>query len=114
MTTAATQARLWYAQRVSAMVLGVCVVLHLAIIVYATRRGLTGADILARTRGNAGFAAFYAVFVAACAIHAPIGLRTVAQEWLRWRGSALDVACLAFAVAILVAGLRAVWAVSAR
>jgi len=112
MTTPATQAKLWYAQRISAMVLAACVVAHLAIIVYATRRGLTGADILARTRGNAGIAAFYAAFVVACAVHAPIGLRTVAQEWLRWRGGALDAACGAFAFAILVAGLRAVWAVS--
>jgi fumarate reductase subunit C len=113
MTTPATQAKLWYAQRISAMAMAVCVVLHLAIIVYATRLGLTGAGILARTRGSAGFAAFYAVFVVACAIHAPIGLRAVALEWLRWRGAALDAACAAFALTILVAGMRAVWAVVA-
>jgi len=112
MTTPATQAKLWYAQRISAMVLAACAVLHLAIIVYATRRGLTGAEILARTRGNAGFAAFYAAFVIACAIHAPIGLRAVAQEWLRWRGGALDAACAAFALMVLLTGLRAVWAVT--
>jgi fumarate reductase subunit C len=113
MTSPATQARLWYAQRISAMVLAVCVIAHLAVIVYATQRGLTGADILARTHGSAGFATFYAIFVVACAVHAPIGLRTVAQEWLRWRGGALDAACGAFALVILIAGWRAVWAVTA-
>jgi fumarate reductase subunit C len=112
MTSPATQARLWYAQRISAMVLAVCVAVHLAVIVYATRRGLTGADILARTRGSAGFATFYAIFVVACAVHVPIGLRTVAQEWLRWRNGALDAACAAFALVVLVIGWRAVWAVT--
>ncbi|MEO5765061.1 MAG: succinate dehydrogenase [Casimicrobiaceae bacterium] len=113
MTTAATQARLWYAQRASAMVLGVCVVIHLAVIVYATQQGLSGGAILARTRGSAGFAAFYAVFVAACAIHAPIGLRVVAQEWLRWRGPWLDATCGLFGLVVLLTGLRAVWALAA-
>lgn len=112
MATPATQAKLWYAQRVSAMVLAVCVAVHLAVIVYATRRGLSAADILARTRGNEAFALLYAVFVVACAVHAPIGLRAIAQEWLRWRGGALDAACAAFALLVLIAGLRAVWAVT--
>ena len=52
MSSIATQARLWYWQRVSAMVLGFCVIVHLATIIYAVRGGLTAAEILARTRGN--------------------------------------------------------------
>ena len=113
MTPPALEARLWLAQRHSAMLLAACVVVHLAVIVYATRAGLTAADLLGRTRGSAPVAAFYAIFVLACAVHAPIGLRAVAREWLRWRGRSLDVACVAFALVLVVAGGRAVWAVTA-
>jgi fumarate reductase subunit C len=60
MSTARNQALLWYAQRISAMVLAVCVIVHLVTIVYAVRGGLTGAEILGRTRGNWAFGGFYA------------------------------------------------------
>jgi succinate dehydrogenase subunit C len=109
--TSAAEARLWYAQRVSAMVLAVCVLVHLAVIVYASRQGLTAAQILGRTRGNVAFAAFYSAFVLACAIHVPIGLKAIAVEWLRWRGRSVGIAALVVALAILVMGLRAVYAV---
>ena len=109
--SAATQAKLWYWQRLSAMALAVCVVVHLAMIVYASRGGLTAAEILARTRGNAPFAAFYSVFVGACAIHVPIGLKTIAVEWLRWRERNASIAAVIIALALLVMGLRAVYAI---
>ena len=51
------------AQRMSAMVLALCVVVHLGGMIYAVRGGLTAAEILGRTRGNWAFGAFYAVFV---------------------------------------------------
>jgi len=77
---------LWIAQRASAGVLALCVVAHLATIVYAVRGGLSAAEILGRTRGNTGWLVFYSVFVLAVAIHAPIGLRPVLSEWFGWRG----------------------------
>jgi fumarate reductase subunit C len=77
-------------------------------IVYATQGGLTGAEILGRTRGNAGWATFYVVFVLAAAVHAPIGLRAVLAEWFGWRGRARDFALIAFAVVLAGLGLRAV------
>jgi len=95
------------------MVLAVCVVIHLAIIIYASRRGLTAAQILGRTRGSVPFAAFYALFVVACAVHVPIGLKSIAAEWLRWRGRSASIAVLIVALAILGMGLRAVYAVVA-
>ena len=52
------QAKLWYAQRISAMVLGLCVSIHLIIIFYAIRGGLTAEEILGRTQGNVPFAIF--------------------------------------------------------
>jgi fumarate reductase subunit C len=51
------------------------------------------------------------VFVAAVAIHAPIGLRTMGAEWLHWRGRGADACWLVVGVALFVIGLRAVAAV---
>jgi fumarate reductase subunit C len=108
---AATQAKLWYWQRLSAMVLAVCVVIHLGMIVYASRGGLTAAEILARTRASAPFAAFYSVFVLACAVHVPIGLKAIAVEWLGWREDNASIATVIIALIVLAMGLRAVYAV---
>ena len=102
---------LWLAQRVSAAVLALCVVVHLATIVYAVRGGLSAEEILGRTRGNHAFLVFYATFVLAAAVHAPIGLRTVAIEWLGWRGRSRDIALSLFAMFLAWMGLRAVLAV---
>jgi fumarate reductase subunit C len=99
---------LWVAQRASAAVLAVCVLVHLATIIYAVQGGLSGAEILARTRGNTAWFAFYTVFVLAVAVHAPIGLRAVLAEWLGWRGRARDFALIAFAVVLAGMGLQAV------
>jgi fumarate reductase subunit C len=107
----ATEAKLWYAQRISAMVLAVCVLIHLVTILYAMRGGLSAAEILARTRGNGAFALFYVVFVVSVVIHAPIGLARIAQEWLNWRGRGLNVSLLLLALLMAFTGLRAVWGV---
>ena len=88
--------------------LAVCVLVHLATIVYAVRGGLTGAEILARTRGNAAWLAFYSLFVLAVTVHAPIGLRTVLAEWLGWRSRSRDVVLVAFAMLLAWLGMRAV------
>jgi fumarate reductase subunit C len=103
-----SQTWLWAAQRASAAVLAVCVLVHLATIIYAVQGGLTGAEILARTRGNAAWLAFYSVFVLAVTVHAPIGLRAVLGEWLGWRGRSRDVFLAAFAVLLAGMGMRAV------
>jgi fumarate reductase subunit C len=110
---AVAQARRWYWQRVSAMALGLCVVLHLAGMVWAVRGGLSAAEILARTQGNAVFAAFYAVFVLACAVHVPIGLVSIAREWWRWSPPAALGFARVVTAALLLLGLRAVWGVYA-
>ena len=102
------EARLWIAQRASAVVLAFCVVVHLVTIVYAVRTGLSAAEILGRTRGNAGWFAFYSLFVLAVTVHAPIGLRSVLNEWLGWRGRSRDLALLLFAAFLAWAGMRAV------
>jgi fumarate reductase subunit C len=106
-----TQTILWVAQRASAAVLAVCVVVHLVTMIYAIRGGLSAAEILSRTQGSAGWFAFYSLFVLAVTVHAPIGLRPVLGEWLRWRGASCD--CFLVAVALLLAalGMRAVFGV---
>jgi fumarate reductase subunit C len=108
-----SQTFLWIAQRASAAVLALCVLVHLATIIYAVRGGLTGAEILARTRGNAAWFAFYSLFVLAVTVHAPIGLRTVLGEWLGWRGRSRDVTLLLFAMLLAGMGMRAVLGVFA-
>lgn len=106
-------ALLFVAQRLSAMVLAFAVAVHLATILYASHAGLTAGAILARTRGNVAFAAFYTVFVIAVSVHAPIGLRNILREWTAWRGRTLNLALLLFATLLLVLGFRAVIAVFA-
>jgi len=70
---------------------------------------LSAAEILDRTRGSYGWFAFYSMFVAAVAVHAPIGLRTIASEMLGWRGAAPDWLALAIGIALAWGGMRAVF-----
>ena len=107
------QAKIWYLQRISAMLLVAFVVVHLITLVYATRGGLTAAEILERTRGSVVAALFYGGFVVAAAVHAPIGVARVAEEWLGLAGRASGVVAILFGFVILVTGLRAVYAVVA-
>ena len=107
------QVLLWGAQRASAAVLAFFIVVHLATIVFAVRNGLTAAEILGRTQGSIGWAMFYALFVGAVAIHAPIGLRSVLAETFRWRGRSLDVLMLIVGIVLALWGWRAVYAVVA-
>jgi len=105
------EAGLWLAQRVTAAILAVCVVVHLLTIIYAVRGGLTAAEILGRTRGSVMWGSFYTVFVLAAAIHGAIGLRTIAAEWLGLRGEAAELAMTVIALVLTLTGLRAVVAV---
>nr|WP_255696425.1 MULTISPECIES: succinate dehydrogenase [unclassified Polynucleobacter] len=90
------------------MVLGICVAIHLAIIFYAIRGGLTAGEILGRTQGNWLFAIFYEIFVLACFIHAPIGLANILQEHFPQSKWSIFFAWL-LAGLILVLGSAAVW-----
>ena len=108
-----SQVLLWAAQRASAAVLAVCVVVHLVTIIYAVRNGLSAAEVLGRTQGSVAWAAFYALFVAAVSVHAPIGLRSVLAETFNWRGAGLEVTVMAIGIALAIWGFRAVYAVFA-
>ena len=110
---AKTETWLWIAQRASAALLALCVLVHLVTIIYAVRHGLSGAAILGRTQGNATGLVFYMVYVLAISVHAPIGLRSLCQEWLGWRNASLNWVMAVVAAALFVFGLRAAWAVFA-
>ena len=105
------EARLWVAQRATAVVLAFCVLVHLATIIYAVRGGLSAAEILARTRGSVAWGLFYSTFVIAAAVHGSIGLRHIGAEWLGLRGKASIAVMHVVALALAVLGLRAVFAV---
>ena len=112
MTPAAAATWRYLAQRASAAVLAVCVLVHLATILYATRQGLSASALLARAHASVAWPVFYGVFVAAVAVHAPLGLRVVLDEWSGLRGRAVDLLLTLFGVTLVVGGLRAVMAVS--
>jgi len=103
-----TETRLWLAQRLSAMVLGVCVVVHLITIVIAVQGGLSAAEITARVAGNPAWTAFYAVFVIAISVHAPIGLRSVLAERTKLSARRVDLLCFIAAAMLFVLGIRVV------
>ncbi len=100
--------RLYILQRATAAIMAPLVVLHIAVIFYANHKGLSAAEILARTRGSVAWALFYGLFVAAVATHASIGVRTILAEWFGLRGGARDVAAVVFGLLLFVLGLRAV------
>ena len=113
MTAAAHQARRWYWQRISAMVLAICVLVHIGVVIYAVRGGLSAAEILGRTQGNWWVGVFYGIFVLACTVHVPIGLAKIAEEWLAWPQKTANMASNLFGVLILCMGFFAVYAVVA-
>jgi fumarate reductase subunit C len=103
--------RLYIWQRSTAALMLPLLLVHLAVIFYAMRKGLSAADILARTRGSVAWAVFYGVFVVAAAVHAPIGLRTVLAEWTPLGARTRDIVVVALGLLLLGLGLRAVAAV---
>jgi fumarate reductase subunit C len=103
--------RLYIWQRATAAVMAPLVLVHIAVIFYATRQGLSAEDILARTRGSLAWAVFYGVFVAAVAVHAAIGVRTILSEWTPLRARASGPAAVLFGLALALLGFRAVAAV---
>lgn len=103
--------RLFALQRLTAMILAPFVLVHLGLILYAVRGGLTAAEILSRTQGSWGWIAFYGLFVLSVAVHVPIGMRNILIEWARLGRPAATWVALLFALVLLGMGLRAVVAV---
>jgi fumarate reductase subunit C len=103
--------RLYVWQRLTAAIMVPMIMLHLAVIFYATRQGLTAADILSRTRGSVAWALFYGTFVLAASSHASIGIRNILTEWSPLKDRAAGISAIGFALLLGALGLGAVAAV---
>lgn len=106
-----TDLRLYILQRATAALMVPLIAIHLIVIYIATAKGLTAADVLARTRGSIVWGVFYSLFVVLAAGHAAIGVRVVLREWTRLSPSARDGIAITFGLALLLLGMRAVVAV---
>ena len=104
--------RNYLVQRGTALIMAPLVLVHLVVIVYAIRGGLTAEEILQRTQGSYTWGLFYSVFVVTAGVHAGIGVRTVLFEWAGIRGIWLNVIAWLLAGSLVVFGLRAVLAVT--
>jgi fumarate reductase subunit C len=103
--------RLYLWQRGTAALLAPLVLIHIAVILYATRQGFSAADILSRTQGSLVWATFYGIFVAAAAIHAAIGIRNILCEWSPLGERHGGLFAIGFGLTLALLGFRAVAAV---
>ena len=104
--------RLYMLQRLTALLMAPLVIGHLIVMIYAVQGGLSGEEILGRTRGSVAWFLFYGTFVIAVAIHGAIGVRTIAHEWFGAKGPVLEGLMWLIGLALLGLGARAVWAVT--
>jgi fumarate reductase subunit C len=103
--------RLYLWQRLTAAVMAPLVFVHIALIFYATRQGLSAADILSRTHGSLAWTGFYGIFVAAAAVHASIGVRNILTEWTPLDDWRAGLFAIGFGLTLALLGFRAVAAV---
>lgn len=101
-------ARLYLAQRLSALIMAPLVIGHIAVMIYAVQNGLSASEILARTQGSLWWGAFYGLFVIAVAVHAAIGVRVIVYETFRPSPSVLNPLTWVIGLSLLVLGARAV------
>jgi fumarate reductase subunit C len=100
--------RLYVYQRLTAALMVPLVVIHIAVIFYATRQRMTATDILSRTHGSMVWASYYGLFVAAASIHSSIGVRNVLTEWSLLTERRAGWYAIGFGLMLFVLGLRAV------
>jgi len=103
--------RLYLWQRATAALMVPLVLVHIAVIFYATRKGMTAADILSRTHGSIVWASYYGLFVAASSVHAAIGVRNVLTEWSPLNDRRAGLFAVVFGLLLAALGARAVSAV---
>ena len=106
--------RLYVLQRLTALIMAPLVITHIVVMIIAIQGGLDSAEILSRTQGSVVWGVFYSLFVIAVSIHAAIGLRVIAFEWLSvQQGLRLDSLCCLAGVILFAMGIYAVFAVVA-
>lgn len=104
--------RLYMVQRITAMLMAPFVLVHLTVMVIAIQGGLSAVEILSRTQGSVLWTLFYGGFVVAAGIHGAIGLRVILHEWAGLSGRVLPGVSGGIGAALILLGLRAVWAVT--
>jgi fumarate reductase subunit C len=102
--------RLYVWQRATAALMVPLVLIHIAVIFYATRQQMTAADILSRTHGSVAWASYYALFVAAVSIHASIGVRNVLAEWTSLAERRAGQLAIIFGIGLALLGAHAIFA----
>jgi fumarate reductase subunit C len=100
--------RLYVWQRATAALMVPLVLIHIAVIFYATRQQMTAADILSRTHDSAVWASYYSLFVAAASIHASIGVRNVLTEWSPLDDRTAGWCAMLFGIVLVLLGFHAV------
>ena len=105
--------RLYVWQRATAALMAPLVLIHIAVIFYATRQQMTAADILSRTHGSAVWASYYGLFVAAASVHASIGVRNVLAEWSPLTERRAGQIAIVFGVLLALLGAHAIFALVA-
>lgn len=107
--------RLYIIQRGTAVLMVPLIVGHIVVIFYATRKGLSAADILGRTQGNIWWGLYYTTFVLAASAHGAIGVRSVMREWgpavIAYHPRRLDAMMWGIGICLAALGLRAIHAV---
>ena len=100
--------RLYLWQRGTAALMAPLVLIHIAVIFYATHQNLTAADILSRTHGSIAWASYYGLFVAAVSIHAAIGIRNILTEWSPIKDRIAGWLAVLLGIALTLLGAHAV------
>jgi fumarate reductase subunit C len=102
--------RLYIWQMATAALMAPLVLIHIAVIFYATRQQMSAADILSRTHGSIAWASYYALFVAAVSIHASIGVRNVLAEWSPLTEQRSGQVAIGFGMLLALLGAHAIFA----
>jgi fumarate reductase subunit C len=102
-----TETYLWLAQRLSALILTICITVHIATMIIAVQGGLSSEEIIARIGGSKIWLCFYLVFVTSVAVHAPIGLKSIMREMTQIPMKRIDFLRILFSLIIGVLGIRA-------
>ena len=106
--SAKSESLIWLAQRVSAVILVICVSVHIFTIIMAMNNGLSAREIIDRIDGNMGWLIFYLIFIAAIAIHAPIGIRTVLREITPLSLTSINIIIIIVSLYLVYFGSRAI------
>lgn len=105
-------ARIYLAQRLSALVMIPLVLGHIAVMIYAIQGGLSVGEILSRTQGSTAWFLFYSSFVVAVSIHAALGLSVIAIEWGKFAPKWACRISMLICAGLLAMGGHAIWAIT--